>query len=54
VATWGHTVQSNGEKIVGTAARMKTDLEREVERLDDQLRALKTTVPLRDEATSYL
>jgi hypothetical protein len=36
------TIQSNGEKIVIRAAKMRDDVAKEVERLDEQIAALKT------------
>jgi gas vesicle protein len=38
---WGETVKGHGEKIVDRADRVKKELANEVERLDDQIRALK-------------
>lgn len=38
---WGETVKGHGEKIVDRAERVKRELVNEVERLDEQIRALK-------------
>lgn len=39
--TWGQTVQNNGAKIADRAKRMKNDVLKEIERLDDQVELLK-------------
>lgn len=38
---WGETVKGRGEKIVDRSERVKRELTCEVERLDEQVRALK-------------
>jgi len=44
IKTWAETVKNNGEKIADRAARMRGSLTEEVEELDRQLAALKTSM----------
>ncbi len=43
IRTWGETVRSNGENIVNRAAMMAAELKKQVECLDRQVAALRTT-----------
>jgi hypothetical protein len=42
VRKWAETVKGHGEKILDRSARMAAELQREVDRLDAQLAALRT------------
>ncbi len=44
IGKWSSTIKSNSEKIGDRARRMRSDLEKEVARLDENLSALRTTV----------
>ncbi|MEQ1947398.1 MAG: hypothetical protein ABL995_09420 [Bryobacteraceae bacterium] len=43
IKIWAETVRSNGEKVVERAAKMRSDLAKEVDALDRQVSGLKTT-----------
>jgi hypothetical protein len=43
IKTWADTVKSNGDKISDRAGRMNADLTREIESLDQNVQALKTS-----------
>jgi hypothetical protein len=43
IKTWAETVRSNGDKIADRAGRMRGDLEKEIESLDQHVQALKTS-----------
>ena len=43
IKIWAETVRSNGEKVVERAAKMRSDLAKEVDSLDRQVNGLKTT-----------
>jgi hypothetical protein len=43
VRRWAETVKGHGEKIVDRSARMAADLQRDVDRLDAQIAALRTS-----------
>jgi hypothetical protein len=45
VRKWGETIVSNGTKIVEKVARVRSELEKQVSLLDEQLSALKAAVP---------
>ncbi|MFL6449735.1 MAG: hypothetical protein ACJ746_18945 [Bryobacteraceae bacterium] len=41
IKTWAETVRNNGERIAGSAGRMRADLAKEIQTLDDQVTALR-------------
>ena len=41
IKTWADTVQNNGRNIADRAEKMAADLKKEVERLDEQVRAMR-------------
>jgi hypothetical protein len=43
IKTWAETIKSNGDKISDRAGRMNADLAREIESLDHNVQALKTS-----------
>ena len=43
IKTWADTVRNNGEKIADRAARLRTDLAKEIEALEFQVNGLKNT-----------
>jgi len=45
VRRWAETVKGHGEKIADRSARMAADLQRDVDRLDAQVAALRTSEP---------
>jgi len=42
IITWSATIKNNAEKVIDRATRMAADLRKEVERLDEQVAALRT------------